>query len=454
MRRAAVLVALALLSACAGVRPVTPVAANVTAPASWRANASANGAVSSDWWRGFGDAQLTLLVERALAANPDIAIAATRVAEARALYDLANAQLLPNLSFQAGGARQRDLSAFGTPLTQNAGRAELSISYDVDLFGRLSSASGAARASLLSSEAARANVRLAITATVIRGYFNLRALDGRLAILRDTLEVRAGAVRVQQRRADAGYSSRLELAQAEAEYQATAQLIPSVELAIDRQEGGLRVLLGQNPGAVPRDLDLIAITEPIVPASLPSELLRRRPDIIAAENDLVAAERSLDVSRAAFMPQIRISAVGGYVGSDALPDSPVDVFSLGASILAPIFDAGRLRAQQDVFIARRDRAAYAYQRAALLAFSEVEDALASVERTRVQEEALTLQRDALAHAFRLATNRYRAGYSTYLEQLDAQRGLLAANLQLVQVRTDRLNATVALYQAMGGGWAP
>jgi outer membrane protein, multidrug efflux system len=212
-------------------------------------------------------------------------------------------------------------------------------------------------------------------------------------------------------------------------------------------------LLGENPGPVARGAELYAIAEPSVPASLPSQLLRRRPDIIAAENDLVASERTLDRARAAFMPQIRLAASGGYVGADLLPDNPVDVFNLGASILAPIFDAGRLNAQQHVAAARRDRAAYAYQRTALNAFSEVEDALAAVSRTREQEQSLSVQRDALAHALTLATNRYRAGYSPYLEQLDAQRGLLSADLQLVQVRTDRLNAAVTLYEALGGGSA-
>src|SRR5262249_18003245 len=155
-------------------------------------------------------------------------IAATRVAEARAQYHLASAQLLPDVVFQAAGGRQRDLSAFGTPLEQNASRGELGISYDLDLFGRLRSTNAAARASLLSSQAAEANVRLAIAATAASGYISLRAFDARLILLQQTLEARAASVRVEQRRVDAGYSSQLELAQAQAEYQATAVLIPAV----------------------------------------------------------------------------------------------------------------------------------------------------------------------------------------------------------------------------------
>jgi len=160
----------------------------------------------------------------------------------------------------------------------------------------------------------------------------------------------------------------------------------------------------------------------------------------------------LDASRAAFMPQIQLTAAGGYVGGEALPHNSVSVFSAGASILAPVLEFGRLRAQEDVAVARRDRAAFAYQKAALGAFSEVEDSLAAVNRLREQEEALKRQRASIAHALSLATNRYRAGYSPYLEQLDAQRGLLSADLALVGIRAERLNAAVTLYQALGGGW--
>lgn len=454
MKRLFLIAALSLATACAGTRPAVPDAASVLAPMTWRNDVSATGLIDADWWRGFGDPQLSKIVEAALAANPDVAIAATRVAEARAQYDLSRAQLLPNINLQAAGVHERDLSPFGRGATEYASRGELTASYDLDLFGRLSSAKGAARAALFSSEASQANVSLAVAASAARGYINLRALDARLDLLQQTLEARAASVHVEERRARVGYSSQLELAQAQAEYQSTAQLIPSIRLAIARQEDGLRILLGQNPGDVTRGEELYAITEPAVPQTLPSQLLRRRPDIIAAEDDLVGAERSLDSARAAFMPQIRLAASGGYVAADPLPDNPVDVFSLGASVLAPIFDAGRLNAQQHVAAARRDRAAYAYQRTALNAFAEVEDALAAITRTREQEDAINAQREALAHALRLATNRYRAGYSTYLEELDAQRGLLSADLQRAQIRVDRLNSAISLFQALGGGWDP
>lgn len=151
------------------------------------------------------------------------------------------------------------------------------------------------------------------------------------------------------------------------------------------------------------------------------------------------------------MPNVQLTTSGDEVASSLLKND-ISVFSLGGSVLAPIFDSGRLRAQQGAAVARRDQAAFAYRKAALTAFKEVEDALAAADRTAQQEEDVAAQRAALADAYRLASNRYRAGYSPYLDQLEAQRGLLAADLQLVQVRTDRLNAAVALYQALGGGW--
>jgi NodT family efflux transporter outer membrane factor (OMF) lipoprotein len=395
---------------------------------------------------------LTRVVDSAVDNNVDIGLAAARVAEARGQFHLAKAQALPNVVGVAGGGRQRDLNpGFGIPESQTAGQAEGSISYDLDFFGRLTHASDAARAALLSSEAARDNIRLAVAASAAAGYITLRALDARLAVLRATLAARADSLKIARRRFAAGYSSELDLVQAEADYRAAAQLIPAALLAIARQEDGLSILLGVNPQQIDRGVDLDKLAFPSVPATVPATLLRRRPDIVAAEEQLVAADRSLDSVRAAFMPDVQLSASGGRVASTII-SSPVWIFSLGGSIVAPLFDSGRLRAQQETVAARRDQAAFAYRRAALTAFREVEDALASDQRLSEQQAALVAQRDVLARTLTLATNRYRAGYSPYLDQLDAERGLLSADLALVQSRADRLNAVVSLYQALGGGW--
>jgi len=326
------------------------------------------------------------------------------------------------------------------------------ISYDLDLFGRLRDTSEAARASLLATEAARDSVTIAVASSAAAGYIGLRALDARLAVVRETLAARADSLRIAQRRAQTGYATRLELEQAEAELRGTEQLIPTLELAITRQENGLSILLGGNPRAIDRGVTVAELAIPSVPTLLPSELLRRRPDIAQAEQLIVAADRSLDAARAAFLPSIRLGISGGYVDSTLIAD-PVGIFSLGGSILAPLYEGGRLRAQADLAAARRDEAAYFYRKVALNAFREVEDALAALQRTSEQEQVLRQQRDSLARALAQATGRYRGGYSSYLEQLDAQRGLLSADLSLVQASSDRLTATVSLFRALGGGWS-
>jgi len=452
MRRPWVLLLAFAAGGCMGPRPPSPRAAEVNPPAAWQTPVEGNAPINADWWQGFGDPVLTRIVAAALANNTDVAIAAARVSEARAQFQLAHSQLLPSVSISAAGKRERFLDAFGVGLYQTAGQAQLSASYDVDLFGRLANASAAARASLLSSQASAAAIRLAVASSAASGYITLRALDARLIVLRETLEARENSARITRHRAETGYSTALEQQQAEAEYQATLQLIPAAELAIRRQEDALSLLVGDNPRTIERGDSLDALGALPVPALLPAALLRARPDIAQAEQQVVAADRSLDAARAAFMPDIRLGAAGGFVASTLIAD-PVGIFSLGGSVLAPLFEGGALRAQADAAAARRDQAAFAYRRAVLSAFRDVEDALAAIQRTAEQEKALTGQRDALAIALRLATNRYQAGYATYLDKLDAQRGLLAAELTLVQIRADRLNAEVALYQSLGGGWS-
>jgi NodT family efflux transporter outer membrane factor (OMF) lipoprotein len=409
--------------------------------------------VDAQWWQSFNDPLLAQVVETALRHNDDIAIAASRVAEARAEFHLAREQLWPSIGLTAEGEREREINpGFGIPQLQTAGQAEVGISYDLDLFGRLKDSSEAARASLLATEAARDDVRLAVAASAASGYITLLSLDKRLAVLRDTLNAREEELRVARHRAHAGYSSQLDLAQADAAYQATRQLIPATELAISKEEDGLSLLLGDNPHSIERSKEFDGLALPPVPLSVPTSLLRRRPDIESAEEQLAAADHALDASRDAFMPDIQLGAAGGYIGSTLIAGSPIGIWSLGASVLAPIFTAGRLEAQQDAATARRDQAAFAYRKTALTAFREVEDALAAEQRLAEQERALIAQRDVLAHALQLARNRYRAGYSPYLDQLDAQRELLSAELSLVQAHAERLTALVQLYQSLGGGW--
>ncbi len=453
MRRAAPWPAVLLLAGCvrAGDRADPPAAAAVAPPAGWRSDAGPSALITADWWAGFGDPVLTALVGRALAGNVDIATAAARVEEARAAAALAAAQRLPQVGGTLPETQGQTLGPLGTPSRAFGAQPGVTASYDLDLFGRLRLADRAARAQLLATRGAQDSVRLATAAATAGGYITLRALDQRLAIAQATLSARGDALRIARRRFEAGYSARLEYRQAEAEYAATAQLVPAAQLAITRQEQALSLLTGDAPGPIARGLPLDRLVPPPIPAGLPADVLRRRPDLFQAEQALVAADLSLDSQRAAFLPNLALTGSAGVVLSTALAD-PVALFSIGASILAPIFDGGRLAAQADIATARRDQAAFAYRRTALVAFREVDDALAAVQRTGEQGAAFARQAAAARGALENATNRYRAGYSAYVEQLDAQRSLLTAELSLVQTQADRLTSAVALFQAMGGGW--
>jgi NodT family efflux transporter outer membrane factor (OMF) lipoprotein len=367
--------------------------------------------------------------------------------------EVARSQQFPSVDGAVVVQRYRSINpAFGIPQVQTIGEPAVTMSFDADLFGRLSSISAAAQASLLATRAAQVDVHLMVAATAAREWFTLRALDARLATLQATLEARAQTVRLVRRRFDVGYAAQLDVAQAEAEYRSAQQQIPMTELAISRTENALCLLLGRSPGPIDRGDPSLQPTLPLIPATVPASLLRRRPDIVESEEQLVAADRALDASRAAFMPDLQLSANFGRVASSLLTNGPYDLFSVGASVLAPIFDAGRLQAQQDGTAARRNAAAFTYRKTVLAAFSQVEDALSGTQRLEQQLEALGKQKDALESSLAIATSRYKAGYSPFLDQLDAQRSLLSVQLALAQTRADQLNAYVTLFQALGGGW--
>lgn len=439
------------LAACAGPKVATADVQPVAPPVAWRTDAGSAALLQRDWWQSFDDPALAALVDKALANNSDIGIAAARVSEARANLTLARAQTLPSIDAAISGGRSRSVNAFGQPSEQYFAQPQLQVAYEVDLFGRLADQQSAARDSFFASEAAHDAVQLSVAAAVASNYIALRSLDARLAVARATVRARSESLRIAKSRVGAGYSPKLELQQAQAEYDATAQIVPQIELAIARAEDGLSLLVGDTPQAIGRGAELGGLTVPAVPGDLPSDLLRRRPDVAQAEYQLAATDKNLAAARKRFLPQVRLNATTGAAFSTLLAD-PISIWSIGSSILAPIFQGGRLTAQADAAGAQRDQAAFAYRRTALTAFREVEDALAAARRIDEQVLFAQSQRDALAEGLRLATNRYREGYSPYLEQLDAQRGLLGAELSLIQLRADALSARIQLFQAMGGGW--
>lgn len=450
MKRFVLAASLVLMIGCASVTP--PPDSQVDAPAQWRTAVADTVPVEPRWWTVFGDPVLTTLVEQALANNNDVALAAARIREARAQERVARSQLFPVVDAVLAGSRSRSVSAFGTPTVATGIQPQLQLGYELDLFNRVGSQVEAARATALGTEAAHGAAQLSVAAATAAGYLALRALDARLDIARTTLSFRQEAVRIARARTTAGYTSQLELRQAEAELQATAAIIPQLQLAVARQENAINVLLGRAPDLIARGLVLGRIAAPPVPTALPSELARRRPDIAQAEANIVAADALLATTRAQFLPQIRLSVAAGSVFSTLLQNDPIAIWSFGTSILAPLFNAGRTEAQVRGAESRRDQAIYAYRRSVVAAFREVEDALAAIDHLQAQHARVTAQRQALAEVLRHARNRFDAGYSSYLEQLDAQRALLSSDLALAQIQGDRLSAYVSLYQALGGGW--
>ncbi|WP_066208179.1 efflux transporter outer membrane subunit [Blastomonas sp. CCH9-F3] len=445
----AVLTGALLLSACAPALQDAPQGASVAAPVAWRTDLGMTAPVEAQWWQAFGDPQLSALVEKARANNPDVQIAAARVEEARATERGSRGLLLPSLGLSVDGAARREVSPFGQGLNSLAAQPAVRASYELDLFGKNAARVDAASANVAASEASEEAARLSVTAATATGYITLLALDARLVVLDETVAARQQALKFARDRAEVGYTSQLELRQAEAEYQAAVQLVPQLKAQIARQENALAVLTGELPGAIVRGGTLDALRQPAAPATLPSELLRRRPDIAAAEYRIAAADAQMRAARAQFMPSINLGASAGLAISDLLAD-PISLWSLGGSILAPIFQGGRLTAQLDGAAAQRDQAAWAYRSAALNAFREVEDRMAVLANLTEQETSLRAQRVAVADALRHASNRYRAGYTAYIEQVDAQRALLGVDLSLIQTRADELTTLVGLYQAVGG----
>lgn len=417
--------------------------------------AGGDAVLEARWWREFGDPVLASYVERALERNTDLRTAMARVAEARAVARAEHGAELPQVDFGAGGERSRSISDVTLhPYLATDWKSAFEASYEVDLRGRLAALSKAGDATLEASRAARDATALAVASATASAYINLLALDERLSLARRTLDARRDALRVAGSRQQSGYSSRFELAQAQAEYNATAGAIPQLELALERQAHALSALIDETPADIVRGRGLVALAPPPVPAlGVPSTLLRRRPDIAAAEFQVAASDAQLDAARAQLLPSLQLSTSLGRVGSTVFQGDPFTIWSLGASVLSPIFNGGRLHAQADAAGSRRDQTILAYRKIVVNAFVEVEDQLAAIEHLKEQARQAMEQRAAVAEALRIARSRYIEGYASYLEELDAQRTLFGAEQTVAQLQADLLTAHVNLYRALGGGWS-
>ncbi|MFC5463114.1 efflux transporter outer membrane subunit [Massilia niabensis] len=440
------------LAACSPAQRPEPLLSQVTAPSGWRDGITGEQTIDAQWWHGFGDPALNTLVGAALSRNTDILEATTRVDEARALLQAAHAARQPAINAVLGAQAGHALGATG-PTTTRAVQPELQASWEVDLWGRLRQQERVSTLQYQASQVERDGAMLGVAAATVQAYVGLLALDAQLAITRDTVKSREEALRLAKDQARLGYTSQLQLTQAQAEYQAVLGAIPQLELALRRQENGLRLLVGEMPGAVTRTGRLQQFRTPPFAVALPSELLGRRPDIVQAELLLAASNASLASRRAEFLPQVALKASLGSLFVNGLDYDPVSLWSIGGSVLAPIFSAGRITAQVDAATARRDRAAFAYRRTVLAAFGEVENALTAVSRLEEQMVHVRQRRDILARTLGFARDRYESGYAAYLEVLDAQRNLYQTELDEIALRQSQANNMVALYRALGGGWS-
>jgi outer membrane protein, multidrug efflux system len=438
-----------------GPRPMAPAQASVSPPAAWRESpALVEGTVTEDWWRTFQEPALTRLVEHALANNDDLNVALTRVREADARVRLARSAQKPSVDLDfLGFGRERTYSTVtGNGLNFSAYKLDAAVAYDVDLFGRLAQQTAAARAQLLATKAARDAIRITIVADAITAYSGLLELDASREIVVHTLDDRRRQLRMLQHQLAEGYVQRVAVSEASSAVHATEQQLVQIDLNRREHENALSVLLGDVPGEIERGRGLLELSLPDAPASLPAQLLRQRPDVYAAEQAVVAADHSLDSARAAFMPDIKLNATAGRLDADVLP-AALQIWSFSTSVLAPIYEGGKLRANQDLAAAQRDQAAFSYRKTALTAFQEVESTLTACRLLAEKEQAVAAERDDDAATLRLAQRRFDQGYTSYLEVLDAERALLATELALVQTRAARFAAHIKLYQSVGGGWS-
>lgn len=401
------------------------------------------------WWKVFGDPVLDDLVARALLHNSDLLLAGARLEEARATLTASRAVEGPTVNLQVPFQATRSLQATGVSDSRVIQPA-LAASWEADLWGRNRALTRAAALRVQASEADQRGAALSVSATTVQSYIALLALDAQLALSRATLVSRQEALRLAEDQAQVGYISQLQLTQAQAEYASVAQTIPQQALAIRRQEQALALLTGDTARDQPRGLPFDRLALPPPPAAVPSALLERRPDIVQAARQLAATDATVAARQSAFLPQVSLSASAGRLYVNALDYDPIRVWSLGASVLAPLFDAGRLRSQFDIAVAQRDQAAFTYRARVLTAFSEVENALAGLERLAEQRRFALQRRDVLARSLGYAHDRYEAGYAGYLEELDAQRNLFAQDNELIRIQQTELENRIALIRALGG----
>lgn len=452
------LVAALLLAGCATALP--PLPAEPPPPTQfkeagrWTIAAPAEAQDRGAWWQAFGDPVLTSLVERAAQANTQVQEAVARVAQARALVRSARAGGLPQVGAGAGVGRGAGANSVSGPRPATLWQAGVDLAYEPDLFGRASGRQDAASLDARSREALLQSTRLAVQAETAQAYLSLRALDVELALVRDTVDAYAGTLRLTQRRHQAGDIAELDVVRVQAELSATE----AEALSLDRQratlEHALAVLVGEPASQFNVDPAPWATALPVIPAGVPATVLARRPDVAAAQSSLLAAQARVGVAQAAWFPSLVLTGSGGFASPELgdLLRWSARAWSVGALLSLPIFDGGRREAGVQDARAELDAALASYRGQALVAFKEVEDQLAALRFLNEQAQAQGRAVDAARRATTLSDARYRNGFVSQLELLDARRTELRNRREALQVRSGQFQSTVTLIRALGGGW--
>ena len=410
------------------------------------------------WWEVFQDEQLKELVKTALQQNYDVRIAATRILQAQAQLGITRADQFPTV---AGGVQAVNLRSpqtrFLGPYETSANVLTASLAWDLDFWGKYRRATEAARADLVASEWARREVITALIANLSAAYFQLRALDSQLEISQRTLTSRQDSLRLTRVLADGGSTSMLDVRQAEQLVFTAASEVPSLEQQIEQEENFISTLLGNNPAPVSRGRKLTEQEHPAaVPAGLPSSLMERRPDIRQAEEQLISANAQIGVARAAYFPQISLTAAAGYQSAalTGLFSGPAGVWTFGGALAQPIFTAGRLRSNVRLSEARQQEFVLRYEQTIQGAFREVSDALVAYRKSQEFRQQQELLAASAQDATRLSQMRYSGGVASYLEVLTNDTNYFSAQLNLVQAQLNERLALVQLYRSLGGGWEP
>jgi multidrug efflux system outer membrane protein len=460
MRRLVIpfVIALAVAGCAVGPNYTRPA---VDTPPSWRVTEiQADNVADTAWWEQFDDPVLDNLIRVALRENLDLQIAAARIDEFAGRYGFVRADLFPQVGASAFAGREKFTEETGnaippgTNFTLNSYSAALNAGWEVDIWGKIRRATEAARAELVGSEEGRRAVILSLVGAVAGSYVNLLDLDRQLEIAEETVASRGKSLDLFGIRFEGGVISEVEYVQVKSQYEEALATIPAFRKAIAQQENALSVLLGRNPGPIPRGKDIDRLALPSIPAGLPSDLLARRPDLLAAEQTLIAANARIGVAKAAYYPSIGLTGAFGFASADLsdLFTGPAKVWSYGVPVSVPIFTAGKIAGDVRASEAIRQQALAAYRQAIQNAFREVDDALVDRARTQEQLAAQSDQVASLQKYVELAWLRFDNGYTSYLEVLDAERSLFNAQLSYAQSQGVLFQAAINIYKAMGGGW--